>query len=137
MKNHRCEISARAAKPLKVWWPGTELNHSVCLVISMLLIPRSAQSAETALIANPVCVLCAVFDAQSVSLTLHAMPSDQVRRVPDVLCHFRRIRVARAQWNVPWRPTSSFAEVVDSTRDARERKPTCAFARSRIPFQIG
>jgi hypothetical protein len=43
-----------------MWWPGTELNHSASFVISKLLIPQSAQSAYSALIANPVCVLCAV-----------------------------------------------------------------------------
>ena len=47
-------------KSFEMWWPGTELNRSACFAISKLLIPRSAQSAHSAQIANPVCVLCAV-----------------------------------------------------------------------------
>jgi hypothetical protein len=67
--DHRCEITgvkfrAGLLNHWKIWWPGTELNHSVCPLISNLLIPRSAQSAYSVLIADPVCVLCAVHAAR-------------------------------------------------------------------------
>jgi hypothetical protein len=59
-----------------VWWPGTKFNHSACPVISNSLIPRSAQSAYSALIANPVCVLCAVANKPDQAAAEHATDFD-------------------------------------------------------------
>ena len=43
------------ASDRRIWWPGTELNHSPCSVISKLLILWSARSACTSRIANLMC----------------------------------------------------------------------------------
>lgn len=83
------------ANLLKRWWPGTELNHSRCPVISNLLIPQSARSAQSALIAIPVCVLCAV--ARSATC-LDAAPAKSPRiAAPVNVDRVRLISSSRAQ----------------------------------------